>query len=101
MLKILSKTKLNSILTECQTPGAVKILSYTKNGVPCEAAAQTVYNIFSSLDFFRALGGKEQPLYAVLPDGNAMLGVVSTRPDGQEQSRMYFSARFRDTNFLN
>ena len=103
MLKILSKTKLNSILTECQTPGAVKILSYTKNGVPCEAAAtaDTIYNIFSSLEFFRALGGKEQPYYAILPDGNAILGVVSTRPDGQEQSRMYFIVRFRDTNFLN
>ena len=103
MLKILSRNKISSILTECQTPGAVKILSYTKNGVPCEAAAtaDTIYNIFSSLEFFRALGGKEQPLYDVLPDGNTMLGVISTRPDGQEQTRMYFIVRFSDTNFLN
>ena len=101
MLKILSKNKISSILAECQTPGAVKILSYTKNSELCEATAQTVYNMFSSLEFFRALGGKEQALYAVLPDGNAMLGVVSTRPDGQEQSRMYFIVRFSDTNFLN
>ena len=102
MLKILSKNKISSILTECQT-GAVKVLSYTKNGAPCEAAAtaETVYNVFSGLAFFRALGGKEQPLYTVLPDGNVMLGVVSTRPDGQEQSRMYFIVRFKDTNFLN
>ena len=101
MLKILSKNKISSILTECQTPDAVKVLSYTKNGVPAQATAQTVYNMFASLDFFRALGGKEQPQYAVLPDGNVMLGVISTRPDGQEQSRMYFIVRFSDTNFLN
>ena len=101
MLKVLSKNKISSILAECQTPGAVKVLSYTKNGELCEATAQTVYNMFSSLDFFRALGGKEQPLYDVLPDGNTILGVVSTRPDGQEQSRHYFIVRFRDTNFLN
>ena len=101
MLKILSKNKISSILTECQTPNTLTVLSYTKNGVPCEATAQTVYNIFSSLEFFRALGGKEQPLYAVLPDGNVMLGVISTRPDSKEQTRMYFIVRFSDTNFLN
>ena len=101
LLKVLSKNKLNSILAECQTPNAVKILSYTKNGELCEATAQTVYNVLADLDFFRKLGGKEQPLYAVLPDGNVMLGVISTRPDGKEQSRMYFIVRFDDTNFLN
>ena len=101
MLKILSKTKISSILTECQTPGAVKVLSYTKNSMPGVATAETVYNVFSSLEFFRALGGKEQPLYAVLPDGNVMLGVISTRPDSKEQTRMYFIVRFSDTNFLN
>ena len=101
MLKVLSRNRINSILAECQTPGAVKVLSYTKNGELCEATAQTVYNVFSSLDFFRELGSKEQPLYAVLPDGSVMLGVISTRPDGKEQSRMYFIVRFDDTNFLN
>ena len=101
MLKVLSKTKISSILAECHTPGAVKVLSYTKNGELCEATAQTVYNVLSDLDFFRKLGGKEQPLYAVLPDGNVMLGLISTRPDGQEQSRRYFIVRFEDTNFLN
>ena len=101
MLKVLSKNKIASILAECQTPNAVKVLSYTENSEPREATAQTVYNVFSSLDLFRELGGKEQPLYAVLPDGNVMLGVISTRPDGKEQSRMYFIVRFNDTNFLN
>ena len=101
MLKVLSQNKINSILAECQTPGAVKVLSYTKNSELGEATAQTVYNVFSSLDFFRELGSKEQPLYTVLPDGNVMLGVISTRPDGKEQSRMYFIVRFDDTNFLN
>ena len=102
MLKVLSQNKINSILAECQTPGAVKMLSYTKNSEPREATAQTVYNVFSSsLDFFRMLGGKEQPQYAVLPDGNVMLGLISTRPDGKEQSRHYFIVRFNDTNFLN
>ena len=101
LLKVLSRNKINSILAECQTPGAVKVLSYTKNGELSEATAQTIHNVFSDLDFFRKLGGKEQPQYAVLPDGNVMLGVVSTRPDGREQSRYYFIVRFRDTNFLN
>ena len=102
MLKVLSKNKINSILAECQTPNAgVKVLSYTKNGEPIEATAQTVYNVFSGLDFFRALGGKEQPQYAVLPDGNVMLGLISTRPDGKEQNRIYCIVRFNDTNFLN
>ena len=101
MLKVLSQNKINSIMAECQTPGAVKVLSYTKNSEPSEATARTVYNVFSSLDFFRELGGKEQPQYAVLPDGNVMLGLISTRPDGKEQSRLYFIARFSDTNFLN
>ena len=101
MMKVLSKNKINSILAECGTPNTVKVLSYTKNGVPCEATAQTVYNVFSSLGFFRELGGKEQPQYAILPDGNVMLGVISTRPDGKEQSRHYFIVRFNDTNFLN
>ena len=105
MLKVLSKNKIISILAECQTPDAVKVLSYTKNGEPCEATAtataETIYNVFSGLEFFRALGGKEQPQYAVLPDGNVMLGVISTRPDGKEQSRHYFIVRFSDTNFLN
>ena len=100
MLKVLSKNKINSILAECQT-NAVKILSYTENSEPCEATAQTVYNVFSSLDLFRKLGSKEQPQYAILPDGNVMLGVISTRPDGKEQSRRYFIVRFDDTNFLN
>lgn len=101
MLKVLSQNKINSILADCQTPGAVKVLSYTKNSEPCEATARTVYNVFSGLDFFRALGSKEQPQYAVLPDGNVMLGLISTRPDGKEQSRLYFIVRFNDTNFLN
>ena len=100
LLKVLSKNKINSILAECQT-NTVKILSYTKNSELGEATAQTVYNVFSDLDFFRKLGGKEHPQYAVLPDGNVMLGVISTRPDGKEQSRMYFIVRFDDTNFLN
>ena len=100
MLKVLSQNKINSILAECQTPGAVKVLSYTKNSEPCEATAQTVYNVFSSLAVFRKLG-KEQPQYTVLPDGNVMLGLISTRPDGKEQSRRYFIVRFHDTNFLN
>ena len=81
MLKVLSQNKINSILAECQTPGAVKMLSYTKNSELCEATAQTVYNVFSDLDFFRKLGGKEQPQYAVLPDGNVILGLISTRLD--------------------
>lgn len=101
MLKVLSKNKINSILAECQTPDAVKVLSYTENGEPIGATAQTVYNVFSALYFFRALGGKEQPQYAVLPDGNVMLGLISTRPDGKEQCRTYFILRFNDTNFLN
>ena len=100
MLKVLSQNKINSILAECQTPGAVKVLSYTENSEPCVATAQTVYNVFSSLAVFRKLG-KEQPQYAVLPDGNVMLGLISTRPDGKEQSRRYFIVRFNDTNFLN
>lgn len=100
MLKILSKNKINSILAECKTP-TTKVLSYTNNGEWCEATTQTVYNIFADLDFFRALGGKEQPLYDVLPDGNVLLGIISTRPDGREQSRRYFIVRFDDTNFLN
>ena len=100
MLKILSQNKIRSILAECQTPGALRVLSYTENGEPWEANAQTVYNVFSSLAVFRKLG-KEQPLYAVLPDGNVMLGLISTRPDGKEQSRRYFIIRFADTNFLN
>ena len=101
MLKVLSQNKINSILAECQTPGAVKVLSYTKNGELGEANAQTVYNVFSSVAIFRGLGWKEQPQYAVLPDGNVMLGLISTRPDGKEQSRRYFIVRFNDTNFLN
>ena len=102
LLKVLSKNKINSILAECQTNAAkVKVLSYTENSEPCVATAQTVYNVFSSLDLFRKLGSKEQPQYAVLPDGNVMLGVISTRPDGKEQSRRYFIVRFDDTNFLN
>ena len=100
MLKVLSQNKIRSILAECQTPNAVKILSYTENGEPWEATAQTIYNVFSSLAVFRKFG-KEQPLYAVLPDGNVILGLISTRPDGQEQSRRYFIVRFGDTNFLN
>ena len=102
MLKVLSQNKINSILAECQTPGAVKMLSYTKNSELCEATTQTVYNVFSDLDFFRKLGGKEQPQYAILPDGILrLLGLISTRPDGKEQSRRYFIVRFNDTNFLN
>ena len=101
MIKVLRQNKINSILAECQTPGAVQILSYTKNSELCEATTQTVYNVFSDLDFFRKLGGKEQPQYAILPDGNVMLGLISTRPDGKEQSRRYFIVRFNDTNFLN
>ena len=100
MLKVLSQNKINSILAECKTP-TTKVLSYTKNGEPCEATTQTVCNVFSDLDFFRQLGGKEQPLYTVLPDGNVMLGLISTRQDGKEQSRRYFIVRFDDTNFLN
>ena len=95
MLKVLSQNKINSILAECQTPDAVKVLIYTKNGEPCEATAQTVYHVFSGL------GGKEQPQYAVLPDGNVMLCLISTRPDCKEQSRRCFIVRFNDTNFLN
>ena len=102
MLEVLSKNKLNSILAECQTtPSTVKVLSYTVNGEPHKATSQTVYNIFSDLDFFRMLGGKEQPQYCVLPDGNVILGLTSTRPDGREQVRRYFIVRFSDTNFLN
>ena len=101
MLKVLSKNKLNSILAECQTDAAVKVLSYTVNGVPCEATACMVYNVFSGLVFFRELGGKEQPQYAVLPDGNVMLGLTSARPDGKTQTRFFFILRFSDTNFLN
>ena len=102
MLKVLSKTKINSILAECQTPRAVKVLSYTKNGeVMAQATAQTVYNVFADLEFFRGLGGKELPQYATLPDGNVMLGLTSTRPDGKAQIRIYFIVRFNDTNFLN
>ena len=101
MLKVLSQNKINSILAECQTPNAVKVLSYTENSEPCKATAQTVYNVFLSLDVFRGLGGKEQPQYAILPDGNVMLGLISTRSDGKQQSRRYFIVRFNDTNFLN
>ena len=101
LLKVLSKNKLSSILAECKAPSTVKVLSYTVNGEPHKATAETVYNIFSDLDFFRELGGKEQPQFAVLPDGNVMLGLISTRPDGREQSRRYFILRFDDTNFLN
>ena len=102
MLKVLSKNKINNILAECQTtPSTVKVLSYTVNGVPCEATACTVYNVFSGLEFFRELGGKEQPQYAVLPDGNVMLALTSTRPDGKTQTRFFFILRFSDTNFLN
>ena len=101
MLKVLSQNKINSILAECQTPNAIKVLSYTENSEPCKATAQTVYNVFSSLDVFRGLGCKEQPQYAILPDGNVMLGLISTRHDGKKQSRHYFIVRFNDTNFLN
>ena len=102
LLKVLSKNKINSILAECQTtPATLTVLSYTVNGEPHKATSQTVYNIFSDLDFFRMLGGKEQPQYAVLPDGNVMLGLTSTRPDMKEQVRRYFIVRFTDTNFLN
>lgn len=101
MLKVLRKNKINSILNECQTSNAVKVLSYTKNGEPCEATAQTIYNVFSGLDFFRKLGGKEQPQYVILPDGNVMLGLISTSPDGRAQSRRYFIVRFNNTSFLN
>ena len=102
MLKVLSKNKLSSILAECQTtPATLTVLSYTVNGVPHKATAETVYNIFSDLDFFRELGGTEQPQYCVLPDGNVLLGLTSTRPDGREQVRRYFILRFSDTNFLN
>ena len=102
MLKVLSQNKLNSILAECQTtPSTVKVLSYTVNGVPCEATVSVVYNVFSGLEFFRKLGGKEQPQYALLPDGNVMLGLISTRPDGKTQTRFFFILRFSDTNFLN
>ena len=102
MLKVLSQNKINSILAECQSAGLVKVLSYTKNSeVMAQATAQTICNILSSLEFFRALGGKEQPYYAVLPDGNVIIGVISTRPDGKEQSRHFFIVRFADTNFLN
>jgi hypothetical protein len=100
MLKVLSQNKINSILAECQTP-TTKILSYTENSEPCDATAHTVYRVFADLDSFRKLGGKEQPLYAVLPDGNVILGLISTRPDNKEQSRRYFIVRFDDTNFLN
>ena len=100
MLKVLSKNKINSILTECKTP-STKVLSYTENGEWHEATSQTVFNVFSSLEFFRAFGGKEQPQYALLPDGNVLLGIISTRPDGRGQSRHYFIVRFDDTNFLN
>ena len=101
MLKVLSQNKINSILAECQTPGAVKILSYTENSELCKATAQTVYNVFSSVAIFRGHGYKEQPQYAVLPDGNVILGLISTHPAGKEQSRRYFIVRFNDTNFLN
>ena len=102
MLKVLSKNKLNSILAEClTTPSTVKVLSFTVNGVANKATTETVYNVFAYLDFYRELGGKEQPQYAVLPDGNVMLGLTSTRPDGREQVRRYFIVRFEDTNFLN
>ena len=102
MLKVLSRNKLNSILAECQTtPATLTVLSYTVNGEPHKATAETVHNIFSDLGFFRALGGKEQPQYCALPDGNVILGLTSTRPDGREQVRRYFILRFSDTNFLN
>lgn len=100
MFKVLSKNKINSILAECQTP-TTKVISYTKNGEWCEATAQTVCNVLSDLDFSRAVGGKEQPMYALLPDGNVFIGVISTRPDGREQSRRCFIIRFKDNNFLN
>ena len=101
MLKVLSQNKINSILSECQTPGAVRVLSYVKNGAPAQATAQTIFNVFADLDFFRGLGGKELPQYATLPDGNVMLGLTSTRPDGKAQIRIYFIVRFNDISFLN
>ena len=101
MLKVLSKNKIDSILAECQTPDAVKVLSYVANGKFGHATPEVVYNVFASINWFKAFGGTEQPQYTVLPDGNVMLGLVSTRPDGREQSRRYFILRFTDTNFLN
>ena len=100
MLKVLSKNKIASLLAECKTPDAVKVLSYTVNGKFVHATPEVVYNVYSSINCFKALGGAEQPKYAILPDGNVMLGLISTRPDGQEQSRRYFIVRFTDTNFL-
>lgn len=101
MLKVLSKNKISIILAKCQTPNAVKVLSHTKNNEPCEATAKIIYNLFSGLDFFRELGGIEQPLYAILPGGNVMLGLISTRPDGKLKIYQYFIVRFDDNKFLN
>ena len=101
MLKVLSKNKIDSILAECKTPDAVKVLSYVTNGKFVPATPEVVYNVFASINWFKDLGGAEQPQYTVLPDGNVMLGLISTHPDGREQSRRYFLLRFTDTNFLN
>ena len=100
MLKVLSKNKIASLLAECKTPDAIRVLSYTMNGKFVPTTPEFVYNVFSNINCFKALGGAEQAKYAALPDGNVMLCLISTHPDGQEQSRRYFIVRFTDTNFL-
>lgn len=101
MLKPLSDKKVKRLLIECQKSDTVKVLSCVKDGELIAATASTIYNVFSVIEFFVNLGGIEQPLYALLPDGNVMLSILSTSPDGSQQGSFYFIARFKDSSFLN
>jgi len=101
MLKSLSDEKIKRLLVECQKPDTVKVLSCVKDGELISATASTIYNVFLAIEFFVNIGGVEQPLYALLPDGSVMLSILSTSPDGSQQGSFYFIARFKDSSFLN
>lgn len=101
MLKPLSDEKVKRLLIECQKSDTINVLSCVKDGELITATASTIYDIFSAMEFFIKIVGKEQPLYALLPDGNVMLGLISTSPSGIVRSSFYFIARFKDSSFLN
>jgi len=101
MLKTLTKPKINHILIACQTPDAVKVLSYIEDGrYYAGTTAQTLYNVLSSIDFFKNLGSKEKSQYEIQPDGCVMIVHTSTSPDGSEQSIRQFIVQFYDNSFL-
>lgn len=101
MLKSLSDEKIKRLLIECQKSDTVNVLSCVNDGELIAATASTIYNVFLAIEFFVSIGGVERPLYALLPDGNVMLGIISTSPDGNKQGSFYFIVRFKDSSFLN